>query len=254
MSKVLFKSLDILELCAKENEGLRLSELARLSGLNITTAYRIIAALVKRGYLRKSESNGKYLLDMKFLDIRGCLSFISLLKQIARPFVIQLSEQASETVTMINWDGRRGEHIVVIPSQHFLRVSTAEGSLFRGPLYSSSLGKVILANLTEEEIDNYYHSCLPIRQFTPNTITDLSDLKQHLIVVRREGFAFNDEEQHLGIRAIAAAVKNHDSRVVGAVNVIGPIFRFSRTAMRDIAPSVKNCASEISRSLGYTGA
>jgi DNA-binding IclR family transcriptional regulator len=50
-------------------------------------------------------------------------------------------------------------------------------------------------------------------------------------MVRRKGFAFNfnDEEQYLGIRAVAAAVKNHDCQVVGAINIVGPIFRFSHT-------------------------
>ena len=200
MSKVLNKSLNILELFLESKAEVSLSRLADVSGQNITTVSRMVSTLVKRGYLNKSKSTKKYSLGNKFLDYSSAIGASSNLRGTSLPFLTNLWRGlVPETVSMISWDGRQGVHIAVIFSRHLLRVSPEEGSIFKQALYSTGLGKAILANLPEKEIEEYFKS-IPISQYTPNTITDLNDLKQHLLIVKREGVAFNDEEQHLGIR------------------------------------------------------
>jgi IclR family transcriptional regulator, KDG regulon repressor len=249
MSKVLNKSLNILELFLENKTEVSLSELSEVSGQNITTVSRMVSTLVKRGYLNKSKFTRKYSLGNRFLDFSSAIGASSNLRSIAMPFLANLSRLVPETVSLISWDGRQGVHVAVIFSRHLLRVSPEEGSIFRQPLHSTGLGKAILANLPEKDIEEYYKS-VTVSQFTPNTITDVNDLKQHLLIVKREGVAFNDEEQHLGIRSVAAAVKNHNGEVVGALNVVGPSVRLTRGGMRDIAPAVKACAVRISEALG----
>jgi IclR family transcriptional regulator, KDG regulon repressor len=252
MSKVLNKSLNIMELFLENRSEVTLSELAEASGQNITTVSRMVSTLVKRGYLNKSRFTKKYTLGNKFLDFSSAIGASSNLRSIALPFLVNLSRLVPETVSMISWDGRQGVHLIVIYSRHLLRVSPEEGSIFKQALHSTGLGKAILANLPEKDLEEYYKNTT-VSQYTPNTITDLNDLKQHLLIVKREGVAFNDEEQHLGIRSVASAVKNHNGEVVGAVNVVGPSVRLTRTGMREIAPAVKSCASGISEALGYHG-
>ena len=67
----------------------------------------------------------------------------------------------------------------------------------------------------------------------------------------KEGVAYDDEDQFLGIRNVAAGIRNADGKVIAAVGVIGPSVRMTRARMREIAPQVKLCATEISRALGY---
>jgi IclR family acetate operon transcriptional repressor len=104
--------------------------------------------------------------------------------------------------------------------------------------------------MTEAELDEYL-SKVTLKQFTENTITDPSELKSHLIIVAKEGIAYDDEDQFMGIRNVAAGIRKADGKVIAAVGVIGPSVRMTRARMREITPQVKLCAAEISRALGY---
>ena len=82
-------------------------------------------------------------------------------------------------------------------------------------------------------------------------ITSLAELKKHLLAVRQEGVAYDDEEQYVGVRNVAAVLKDNTGTVVGAIGVISPSVRLSRERMKEIAPDVRDCAGEISRAMGY---
>ncbi len=248
--KSLNKALSILELVVETKEELGLSELAELSQLNITTVGRILSTLVKRGYLYKSESNKKYSLGKKFLELSNLMIFTKNLKSIALPSLAKLSQVADETVSMISWDGRQAVRIAVIQCRHLLTVAPAEGSPYDVGLHATSLGKAILASMTEKGL-NEYHANHPFVAYTPNTITDLNDLKRHLLLVNREGVAIGDEEMTLGVRGIASVVRIRDGSVAGAVGIVGPSIRLTRARLTELIPALKSCASEISKELGY---
>jgi IclR family KDG regulon transcriptional repressor len=252
MVKSLNKALSIVELVAETKEELGLSELSKLSQLNITTVGRIVSTLVNRGYLYKSEPNKKYALGKRFLELSNSVIFAKSLKSIALPFLNKLSKIADETVSMISWDGRQAVRIAVINCRHLLTVAPTEGSLYDVALHATSLGKAILANMTQKWLNECYNNHTFVT-YTPNTITNLSDLKRHLIIVNREGVAIGDEEMDLGVRGVAAAIKIRDGSVAGAVGIVGPSIRLTRARLAELAPAAKRCALEISKELGYKG-
>ncbi len=248
--KSINKTLDILELFINGEIEISLSDLADKSGLNKSTVSRITSTLVQRGYLVQKEKRGKYSLGMKFLDFSGIIKSRIKIRDVAIPHLIKLSQQVNESVLLALWDGEATVLSETIHANYPLRVVPDEGT--RVPLHSTGVGKIILANMTEEEFERYFKN-RTLERYTPNTITDLNDLKKHIMLVKQEGLSFDDEEYFPGVRNVSAAIKNSDRKAIAAFGVIGPSVRLTRARISEIAPAVKNCALEISRELGYTG-
>ena len=252
MSQSVVKALKILEIFTDNKGRLTLSKISELSGYNITTVNRIISILVEMGYLDKSKTNKQYSLGNKFLAFTRAAIISNNLKLISLPHIVKLSRRVPETISVTSWDGTKGVHVAVIPSKLILKVYPEEGSVFQQPLHSTSIGKIILANMTDKYVEDYFENA-DMTQYSVNTITNLDDLKKHLLIVKREGVAFNDEEHHAGVRSVASAIKNAEGYLIGTVSVIGPSVRLTREEIREITPLIKECALNISREFGFTG-
>jgi DNA-binding IclR family transcriptional regulator len=250
MPKVLTKTLNILECFLKESGSLSLKELVELTGYNVTTTSRICSELVKRGYLSKPKARANYSLGTKFVELGGKVVGQISIRDKAMPFLSDLATLANETVTLTSCDGKQGIHVAVLHSENMLQVVPKEWTVFSRALYCTGVGKIMLAEMDEEELAEFAKT-IEFRQFTPNTITTVDDLKKHLLIVKREGVAFDDEEQTPGVRNVAAPVRNYAGELVAIVGVLGASVRLTRSRMREITPAVKNCAQYISEAIGY---
>jgi IclR family KDG regulon transcriptional repressor len=248
--KLVNKVFKILELFLDHGDELALEEISRLSGLNKPTTRRIALALVECGYLRQPARRGKYSLGMKFLDYSGTIKMYNNVIRVAAPHLMQLKQDANESVTMAIWDGTNTALCQSFLADHPLKVVPDEGS--RLVLHATSVGKAALAEFPDDDLHRYVG--VNLKRYTPNTITDINDLKKHLMIVRQEGVAFDDEEYNAGIRGIGKAIKNGEGNVVGAIGVLGPTVRLTRARVRECVPMVKACALEISLELGYSEA
>ena len=168
---------------------------------------------------------------------------------IAAPYLTDIGQMIDETVSLAVWDGRTAIICQSIHPTHPLRVTSYEGTM--AGLHYNSLGKAILAEISEEELDRLLAGDLT--RYTHNTITDVNDLKKQLMMIRQEGVAIDDEEGFLGIRGIAATLRNNEGNVVGAITILGPSIRLTREKLRECVPIVKENALKISRALGYSG-
>jgi DNA-binding IclR family transcriptional regulator len=117
-------------------------------------------------------------------------------------------------------------------------------------LYNTSLGKILLANMSENELDKYLDSKVLVPN-TPNTITNKQELKKQLTQIKKDGIAYEDEEYSPGVRAIGAGIKDAEGNTVGAITVIAPSIRLDRARMKELEPVVRDYAQKISRDLGY---
>jgi DNA-binding IclR family transcriptional regulator len=252
--KSLNKALDILELISKTGDEMSLSSISEQLNLNKTTVSRIISALVKRRYLKQREKRGKYFLGTIFFGFNGVLRSKIKIREIAVHHLVKLSKLVGESIVLTAWDGKEAvlaETIFTEPNQYKpLRVIPNE--VYQAPLHCSAIGKIILADMTDEELEQYFKEENP-QNFTLNTITDINDMKRHLKTVRRRGVAFDNEEYSIGVRSVSAGLRNHEGIIVGAIGVLGPSVRLTRFAMKKISPTVRDCALEISKELGYRG-
>jgi IclR family KDG regulon transcriptional repressor len=247
--RLLNKSVGVLDLFLNNDGLLSLEDIIRLSGMNKSTAWRIVFALTECGFLRQQKKRGKYSLGMKFLDYAQAVKKFNPIMDIAAPHLMEMGQIIDETASLAVWDGRTAIICLSIYTTHPLRVTSYEGTL--AGLHYNSLGKAILAEISEKELDRLLPKDLT--RFTRNTITNINELKKHLLAVRREGIAIDDEEGFIGIRGIAAALKNDEGNVVGAITILGPSIRLTREKLQECVPVVKTTAREISRALGYNG-
>jgi DNA-binding IclR family transcriptional regulator len=111
------------------------------------------------------------------------------------------------------------------------------------------VGKIILANLSDEDLNKYLRNG-SFEKSAPNTITDIEQLKAELLVIKREGVAFENEESRIGISGIAAGVKSNDGGTIGSVFIMGSSARLTGVELERIKPGIKACVLKISRALG----
>ncbi len=249
--KALTTALDILELFLHNKTDMSLADLSRLSGANKTTIYRIVSDLVSYGYLRQRKKGGNYSLGMKYLDFSGFIKSNIKIRDLAIPYLTALGQHVNETVIIAIRDGKKAiisETFIMSHINHILKVVPAEGTSIN--LHCTGLGKVILANMSGKELKEYLTE-IRLESFTPNTITNPSDLRKHLAIIKRDGIAFDFEERHLGVRCVAAAIRGSDGKIVGSLGIIGPSVRLTRTEMKKYALEIKSYALKISRELGY---
>ena len=251
--KSLNKALDILELFLSGEKEMALADIAVKSGLNKTTVSHIVKTLVKRGYMKQREKRGKYSLGTAFIEFSGAIKGSIKLRDVAIPHLVKLSRIAKESVILAVWDGKSAvttETVHPIRKEYTpLKVVPDEGS--KSPLHCTSIGKVILADMTEKELKEFFTSSKNRERFTPNTITNFNDMKSHLFLVKQEGIAFDDEEYSLGVRGVSAGLRDNGGNTVGAIAVLGPSVRLTRAQIRGLSGAVKNCALHISKELGY---
>jgi DNA-binding IclR family transcriptional regulator len=138
-------------------------------------------------------------------------------------------------------------YIRILESRQAVRMSSIAGS--RAPAHCTSVGKVLLAYQSPEDVQEIIGNGLT--RFTDNTVTAPDKLLEELAAIRQKGYAVDDEEIEVGLRCIAAPVRNHSGNVIAAVGVAAPVQRMSKKNLQTTAPTVVAAADSISRRLGY---
>jgi len=244
------KVLDILEVFLNQQREISISELANLSRLNISTVHHITSMLVNRGYLSQAHKRGKYSIGVKFLEFGSIARNSIKIANLAIPFLEELNKVTDESVNLAILDSNEAVYIEHIESSHTLRTFTEVGN--RVPLYCTGVGKVLLAHMTEEELERFFNSNRLI-SYTDNTITDLSQLKKQLTVIKHEGIAIDKEEMESGVKCIASPVRDWNGNIVAAISISGPSTRLTSKRMEELRSLIKSSASKISRAMGYKG-
>jgi IclR family pca regulon transcriptional regulator len=252
-SQSLERGLAILSSFHSGRALLGISDLAREVGLSRSTTHRYVATLASLGYLRQDVPTRKYRLGPRVLDL-GFSAINSMeLREVAAPYLQQLSDETGYTVNMAILDDL---DIVYVERCRSTRVGQREIDLnlhvgSRLPAYCTSLGKVLLAHLPADAQAN----ALARIDFTrrgPNTLVSRSALAQELKRVRTSGFAINNEELAYGLRSIAAPIFAHDGAAVAAINLAVHRTMISVEALvARLSARVRRTADEISAQLGH---
>jgi IclR family transcriptional regulator, KDG regulon repressor len=240
------KAFDILEIFLKKPGEYGIVELASVCGLSISTTHRIVAILVKRGFLNQKEKRGKYTLGFKLLEYSAKIKGTVKIRDIVLPFLQSLAEELGESVNLAIQDNDSAIYIDHIESNKTLRTFTAEGN--RVPLHCTGVGKVFLAYLKEDEARSLVKS---MPRFTDNTIDSMPRLLAELKTIKTEGLAIDNGEMEIGVRCVAAPIIDWDGNVAAAISVSVPSARLNDANMSALKTTVRKYASQISRTLGH---
>jgi PcaR/PcaU/PobR family beta-ketoadipate pathway transcriptional regulator len=246
----LAKGMDVLSLVVHSKTVLGITEISRVLNLSIGSVQRVTNTLQKLGYLRKDENKQGYVLGYKAWGLGLSIIKDIDLKRVAHPYLQELSQEIGETVNLAILDGQDIVYVDRIKTEQIININLSIGS--RLPVYCTSMGKSLLAFLPDNEISKILDA-IDIKPITPNTITDKSRLLEELQQVRQRGFSLNDRELEIGLRSVAAPVRDESKRVIAAVNIAVPSTRITLEELStDLANKAVNVARIISEGMGYT--
>lgn len=241
------RALSIVEEIARAGQDLGVTELARRLSLNKSTVHRLLSTLESRGYVEQNHETGRYGLGLKILELGSSAANRLALRDIARPVLEQLSRDLGEAVNLVVLSGGEAVYIDKVETETMIRMHFQLGK--RSPLHCTAAGKVLLAH-QGQPVERVLREA-ELKRYTPNTITRVDRLAQHLAEVRQRGYAVDDEEQELGVRCVAAPVWDQEGRVAAAVSVSGPILRVTSERVPQIVAALTDATARISRRLGY---
>ncbi len=225
--------------------GLTLAEVARETGLTRAAARRFLLTLEDLGYARCTDR--RFSLTPRVLELG--YSFLSslTLPEIAQPHLRELVEQVHESSSVSVLDGEEIVYVAREPTQRIMTVAIAVGTRF--PAYATSMGRVLLAGLSEEQVEAYLAHA-DFRQLTSETVTDADALRAEIARTRRQGWTIVDQELEHGLRSVAAPIVDPGGGVVAALNLSTHASRRTLEAIRrTLLPPLLETAGRISADL-----
>lgn len=247
VSPAVERAFAILEALAEARE-MGLSELARALRLGKSSVYRLLNTLVSTGYVEKRPDSGRYRLTYRLSLLAGAASERSGLADAAAPVLRRLAAETAESANLGVLEGGVVVNLLRVEGPQPLRLHLAlPGGV---PPHATGLGKVLLAALGPAELRARLGSA-PLARLTPRTIRDRRTLRAELERVGRLGYAVDDEECSLGLRCVAAPVRDRSGEVIAAVSIAAPAHRLPREHVPEVARTVTLAGRELSRRLGH---
>lgn len=241
----LARGLQVVRAFDVDHPVMTLSEVAKRTGLTRAAARRFLHTLRELGYV--SSDGRDFRLTPHVLSLGyAYLSSMSIV-EIAQPYIEDISKQVSESCSMSVLDGFDIVYVARVPAKRIMSVALSVGT--RLPAHNTSMGRVLLASMVEEELDNYF-STTERAPYTQHTVTDEKALRDILAQVRADGYAAVDQELELGVRSVAVPVRARSENTLAALNVSGHAARVSmRDMRRNFLPPLQAAASAITAAL-----
>jgi DNA-binding IclR family transcriptional regulator len=248
--QVLDRALAALDVLADRSTECSLVEICTALKLHKSTVHRLLMVFEQHHLVDKNPETGKYRLGLKLFELGSKAIAMLDLGETSRRFLLRLQRDTQETVNLGILDQGDVLYVAKIDSQQNLRMVARVGH--RYPAYCTSMGKAMLAGLSEPEVDAIIRRS-SLKAKTPNTITTPAALKADLKRIRDRGYAIDDEENEEGARCVGAAVWDHMNRPRAAVSISAPAFRMDDAKLAEVAKAVVRAASDLSHELGYRG-
>ena len=242
--QVIERATSLLDALAQQADPVSLKELARATGLHPSTAHRILNDLVVARYVERVE-NGVYQLGMRLLELGSLVKGRLNVREAAIEPMRALHKLTGQTV---NLSVQQGDEIVYIDrawsERSGMQVVRAIGG--RAPLHLTSTGKLFLSVADPRQV-RAYATRTGLAGNTRNSITDFEKLDRELALVRRHGFARDNEELEMGVRCIAAGIYDDSGKLVAGLSISAPAERLQD----DWITVLTQTANSISEALGY---
>jgi len=242
--QVIERAMSLLDALAAQSDPVALKDLAQITGLHPSTAHRILNDLVVGRYVERVDS-GLYQLGMRLLELGSLVKGRLNVREAAISAMRSLHKLTGQTV---NLSVQQGDEIVYIDrawsERSGMQVVRAIGG--RAPLHLTSTGKLFLSAGDPRQV-RAYALRTGLAGHTRNSLTDLERLERELALVRRHGYARDNEELELGVRCIAAGIYDDTGRLVAGLSISAPAERLQDEWIARLVET----AGGISEALGY---
>jgi DNA-binding IclR family transcriptional regulator len=237
------RAAELLKAVARSPQPLSVSELASATGLNRSTAWRLLATLDHHGLVERDPATQRYSVGHAVLQIAAAGDHDALVRR-ARPVLQRLAQRTGETA---NLAVAKRFNLVYVDQVEAPNVMSPNWLGRSVPLHATSSGKAFLAWLPREERE----ALTPVRlkRYTETTITSRRDLEEELEAVRRDGYSICAGELEQTLYGASSAVLNERQRPVAIVSVWGPEHRVFRERLPEVGAEAVRAAGEIKRLL-----
>lgn len=243
------KMFVVIEALASHPEPTRLIDLAHELGMNQTTTYRFLTALVNSGYAVQYGDTDRYAMTFKICrladNVKSQYSIISML----HGFVVEANQVFMESAHLSR---RENDSLVYIDnataSSQMLSIRQYIGKV--APLHCTGAGKLFLAEGGEAELDMFL-SRNQLGCYTSHTITTKEGLIAELGRIKQCGYALDNEECEIGVRCVAAPVYDFTGKMVAGLSISGPTTRITENKIPEISAELMDIAKRASTVLGY---
>ncbi len=240
------RGLSVIRAFNAQHPAQTLTEIAQASGLTRAGARRILLTLVGLGYV---QADGRlFRLTPKILDLGFAYLTSMPFWNLAEPIMENLSQAVHESCSISVLDGTEIVYVLRVPARKIMTINLSIGS--RLPAYCSSMGRVLLAGLSDDELDRVLRAS-ELRARTGRTVTDIDKLKALVAGIRKDGWALNDQELEEGLVSLAAPIRSRSGQVIAAINISGQANRTSAQEMLEqFLPPLLEASERISGLVG----
>lgn len=237
------RALTVMEFLAQSNRGFSISEMSRRLAIPKSSIHLILGTLERRGFLKKNAENGRYCFGLGLVGLsRSALENLDLREE-ARPWLRALMQKTGLTVHMAVLERNEAVIIEKIEAPGSQRLASWVGR--RMDVNCTAVGKALLSCVPESEFDQVVKT-KSFARHNGRTVISIAALRQEISRIQRLGYAFDDEEDEIGIRCIGAPVFDQNEKAVAAISIAGTTGQVQYERVTDLGNLVNGVARKIS--------
>lgn len=240
------KALGLLVLLGDEPRGASAAELSRRAGLPFSTTYRLLGSLTRDGFVDYEPDGRRYRLGLRVFQLGQRVSNHHGFAGTALPVLRRVTEETGEATILSVRDGHHHLTVNKVDGPQTFRVTSDPGHL--GALHTTSVGKALVA-FADDATRVQLLEELELEPLTELSLTDRDAFRAEIELIRSRGYATMDEENELGMRAVAVPVFNSQGHAFASLATAAPVFRMSLAAMVALVPLLQEAAAELSARL-----
>ena len=240
------KALSLLVLLGDEPRGASAADISRRAGLPFSTTYRLLGSLTRDGFVDYEPDGRRYHLGLRIFQLGQRVSNHHGFAGTATPVLRRVTEQTAEATILSVRDGLHHLTVSKVDGPQTFRVTSDPGHL--GSLSATAVGKVLVAFAEDAEREQLIAD-VPLERLTEKSIVDRDAFRAELEEVRRRGYALLDEENELGMRALAVPLLNAQGYAFASLATAAPVFRLTVEGLEAHVPLLQEAAAELAARL-----
>ncbi|WP_390896640.1 IclR family transcriptional regulator C-terminal domain-containing protein [Pseudarthrobacter equi] len=240
------KALGLLVLLGEEPRGASAAEISRRAELPFSTTYRLLGSLARDGFVDYEPDGRRYHLGLRIFQLGQRVSNHHGFAGAALPVLRRVTEQTGEATILSVRDGHHHLTVNKVDGPQMFRVTSDPGHL--GSLSATAVGKALVAFAEDAERENLLAE-LPLEPLTEKSITDRDDFRREIEQVRRQGYAVMDEENEIGMRAVAVPLLNSQGHAFASLATAAPVFRMTLDELKAHVLLLQDAAAELAARL-----
>lgn len=239
-------ALRLLRMFRQQNQ-IRLSEASEQLGVAHSTAHRLLAMLTYHGFVQQEPRSRSYVAGPALIEVGLAVVGNMDIRTYAHPLLEELAERFDETVHLATLEGTVVRYLDGVESKKAVRVAARTGTALAA--HCAAIGKVLLAELSGDQLHERYPPGEPLPGLTPRSIVSLDVLEKELELVRQRGYATNNSESEDGVASVGVAVRDRRGRAIAALSISAPATRIDQDRVEQMAERLLDASKRLTSAL-----